>query len=571
MWNKAVRWLGRVLTAEYANTWAARLLGPKLVLAVVLVVVGLLLLPVPPLVLDALLIANLLLGVGLLGLAVQAGTPERLPQLPALLVVSIVLRLGLNVTAVRLILGQGYAGRVIAAFGSSMAGGDLVLGLAVLLVLATVQYLVLARGGERVAEVAARFILDALPGRQAAIEADLRAGVLTPSEAQAQRAELEARAQVYGAMDGALRLVKGDVVAGLLVLGLGLVGGMVVGLVEQDLPLSEAAARYALLTVGDGLATQVPALLSASAAALLLTRGVAAARLGPDAEAARRAARPVVQVEIGADVGLDPEALRGELASLSARLGVPGLSHALQLRSDGPPRWLALRVHGALSLGRALGAGEEPLLVLRQALLTSPAELLPLDAVQRLVDALSAAHPVLVREVVPRRLELVRLGALLGRLLEERLWPLDLRAVLEAVAALPQLPEDADALFEAVRGRLGRYLVHGYLRSGADGGEAGLPALLLGDLIEEVLRESLRPGDGLALELELRSDLTGAVLRHKAEHPDAVLLCSATVRRALARLLSATPQALPVIAYGELPPSLPVLPMARVEPGGPEA
>ena len=187
MWNKAVRWLGRVLTAEYATTWAARLLGPKLVLAVVLVVVALLLLPVPPLVLDALLIANLLLGVGLLGLAVQAGTPERLPQLPALLVVSIVLRLGLNVTAVRLILGQGYAGRVIAAFGSSMAGGDLVLGLAVLLVLATVQYLVLARGGERVAEVAARFILDALPGRQAAIEADLRAGVLTPGEAQAQR------------------------------------------------------------------------------------------------------------------------------------------------------------------------------------------------------------------------------------------------------------------------------------------------------------------------------------------------------------------------------------------------
>lgn len=578
MWNNLVRWLGLGLSAEDASgraaaerapAWAERLLGPRLVLAVVLIVVALLLLPVPPLVLDGLLLANLLLGAGLLILAVRAGTPERLPQLPALLVVSIVLRLGLNVTAVRLILSEGYAGRVIAAFGSTMARGDLVLGIAVLLVLATVQYLVLARGGERVAEVAARFVLDALPGRQAAIEADLRAGVLTPREAQALRAALDARAQVYGSMDGALRLVRGDVVAGLVVLALGLVGGLLVGVLEQDLPLSEAASRYALLTVGDGLATQIPALLGAAAAALLLTRGVAAAQAELLEANRKRTPPPALEIEAGTALGLSLPALTDAVAALARRLGVPAPTLQLRTRADGPPRWLAVRLHGALLLGRSLPSGEDALAALRPAILSSPSELLPLDAVQAAVDALAAERPVLVREVVPRRLDLARLGALIGRLLDERVWPVDLRALLETVASLPRIPEDPAELFDEVRGRMGRYLVHGYLRDGEEGAEAGLPALLVSDMIEEALRESLRPGDGLALEPELRRDLTAAVLGQKAAFPDAVLLCSQDVRRALSRLLFATPQALPVIAYSELPPSLPVLVVGRIEPTGP--
>lgn len=580
MWNNLVRWLGLGLSAEDASRRAAgergpslaeRLLGPRLVLAVVLIVVALLLLPVPPLVLDGLLLANLALGAGLLILAVRAGTPERLPQLPALLVVSIVLRLGLNVTAVRLILSQGYAGRVIATFGSTMARGDLVLGVAVLLVLATVQYLVLARGGERVAEVAARFVLDALPGRQAAIEADLRAGVLTPREAQALRAALDARAQVYGSMDGALRLVRGDVVAGLVVLALGLVGGFLVGVLEQDLSLSEAAARYALLTVGDGLATQVPALLGAAAAALLLTRGVAAAQAELLEANRQRTPPPPLEIEAGSALGLSLTALKDEVAGLARRLGVPAPALSLRTREDGPPRWFAVRLHGALLLGRTLPSGEDALVALRPALLSSPSELLPLDAVQAAVDALAAERPVLVREVVPRRLDIARLGALLGRLLDERVWPIELRAVLETVASLPRIPEDSAELFDEVRGRMGRYLVHGYLRDGEEGAEAGLPALLVSDMVEEALRESLRPGDGLALEPELRRDLTAAVLEQKTAFPDAVLLCSQDVRRALSRLLFATPQALPVVAYSELPPSLPVLVVGRIEPTGPSA
>lgn len=580
MWNNLVRWLGLGPSAEDASgraagerapSWAERLLGPRLVLAVVLIVVALLLLPVPPLVLDGLLLANLALGVGLLILAVRAGTPERLPQLPALLVVSIVLRLGLNVTAVRLILSEGYAGRVIATFGATMARGDLVLGIAVLLVLATVQYLVLARGGERVAEVAARFVLDALPGRQAAIEADLRAGVLTPREAQALRAALDARAQVYGSMDGALRLVRGDVVAGLVVLALGLVGGLLVGVLEQDLPLSEAASRYALLTVGDGLVTQVPALLGAAAAALLLTRGVAAAQTELLEANRKKTPPPAIEIEVGTALGLSLPSLTDEIAALARRLGVPVPMVQLRVREDGPPRWLAVRLHGALLLGRTLSSAEDSLAVLRPAILSSPSELLPLDAVQAAVDALAAERPVLVREVVPRRLDLARLGALLARLLDERVWPIDLRALLETVASLPRIPEDPAELFDEVRARMGRYLVHGYLRDGEAGAEAGLPALLVSDMIEEALRESLRPGDGLLLEPELRRDLTSAVLEQKAAFPDAVLLCSQDVRRALSRLLFATPQALPVVAYSELPPSLPVLVVGRIEPTGPSA
>ena len=232
---------------------ASSLLGSRAALAAICVLLVTLLLPVPPGVLDLLLLANLLLAGAILGLAVQAGEPQRLPQLPALLVVSILLRLGLNVAAVRLILTQGYAGRVIDTFGSVVVRGDYLVGAVIFVILATVQYLVLARGGERVAEVAARFVLDALPGRQAAIEADLRALSISFAQAQERRAALDREAQVYGAMDGALRLVKGDVVAGLLVLGLGLGAGLFVGVVSQELSLGEAASRYALLTIGDGL------------------------------------------------------------------------------------------------------------------------------------------------------------------------------------------------------------------------------------------------------------------------------------------------------------------------------
>ncbi|HRI54865.1 MAG TPA: FHIPEP family type III secretion protein, partial [Pseudomonadota bacterium] len=365
-----------------AGGLASSLLGARAALAAIVVLLVTLLLPVPPLALDLLLVANLLFAGTILWLAVQAGEPQRLPQLPALLVVSILLRLGLNIAAVRLILTQGYAGRVIDTFGSVVVRGDYLVGAVIFVILATVQYLVLAGGGERVAEVAARFVLDALPGRQAAIEADLRALSISFAQAQERRAALDREAQVYGAMDGALRLVKGDVVAGLLVLGLGLVAGLCVGVFSQELALSEAAGRYALLTIGDGLVTQVPVLLTATAASLLLTRGVQ----HQAAVIERAAAAPPLHISADPELGLTAAALQTALDELSAELGVPVPAATLHLVPTLPPRSLRVRLLGAALLAQTVPADEAPLPALKLALAAAASELLTLDDVQRLLD-----------------------------------------------------------------------------------------------------------------------------------------------------------------------------------------
>lgn len=559
-----------------AGGLASSLLGARAALAAIVVLLVTLLLPVPPLLLDLLLVANLLFAGTILWLAVQAGEPQRLPQLPALLVVSILLRLGLNVAAVRLILTQGYAGRVIDTFGSVVVRGDYLVGAVIFVILATVQYLVLARGGERVAEVAARFVLDALPGRQAAIEADLRALSISFAQAQERRAALDREAQVYGAMDGALRLVKGDVVAGLLVLGLGLVAGLCVGVFSQELSLSEAAGRYALLTIGDGLVTQVPVLLTATAASLLLTRGVQ----HQAAVVERAAAAPPLHISADPALGLTAAALQTALDELSAELGVPVPAATLHLVPTLPPRSLRVRLLGAALLAQTVPADEAPLPALKLALAAAASELLTLDDVQRLLDELQRQRPALLREVVPRRLELPRLTALLRRLLDERVWPLDVRAVLETLAALPKPATELPELVEQVRAGLGRFLVHGYVRAaarpepGASANPEGLPALLLDAEIEDLVRESLRGARTAAtddaplfIEPELQREIVQSVLAAKAQSPGAVVLCHGDVRRHVQRLLGSSPQALPVLAYSELPPTLPVVVMGRIEPG----
>jgi type III secretion protein V len=560
---------------------AGALLGWRAALLAVAILLCTVLLPVPSVVLDLLLLGNLLFAGGILWLAVRAGEPGQMPQLPALLVLSILLRLGLNIAAVRLILTEGYAGKVIETFGSVVVRGDYLVGTVVFVILATVQYLVLARGGERVAEVAARFVLDALPGRQAAIEADLRAGSIGFAQAQTRRAALDREAQVYGAMDGALRLVKGDVVAGLLVLAIGLLAGLYAGVVGQDLSLAEAAQRYALLTIGDGLVTQVPVLLTAAAASLLLTRGVQQQAVVEQP----RLDEPPLIITAAPGLGLTEVALQAALAELQADLGVPVPKAALRVDPQLPARVLRVRLLGAALLLQAVPSGEEPLQVLKLALAAAAAELLSLDDVQRLLDELQRERPALIREVVPRRIELPRLTALLRCLLDERVWPLDVRAVLETLAALPKAETDLHALVEQVRAGLGRFLVHGYVRaarpdatSGASLGPEGLPALLLDSEIEELVREARRtayraaegaPLDDapLAIEPELQREIVQSVLAAKAQSPGAVVLCQSDVRRQVQRLLGGSPEALPVLAYSELPPSLSVLVMGRIEPG----
>jgi flagellar biosynthesis protein FlhA len=192
-------------------------------------------------------------------------------------------RLGPNVASTRLVLGQGYAGQVIAAFGSVAVGGSIIIGAVIFLILVVIQFVVVTKGAERVAEVGARFTLDAMPGKQMAIDADLNAGLITDVQARLRRAEVSAEADFYGAMDGASKFVKGDAIAGIIIIVINVVGGITIGMVQRGMDIGHALNTYTLLTIGDGLVTQIPALLMAVSTGMIVTRSNADEDMGTTA------------------------------------------------------------------------------------------------------------------------------------------------------------------------------------------------------------------------------------------------------------------------------------------------
>jgi type III secretion protein V len=242
-------------------------------------IVALMILPLPTPLLDVLLATNIAGAVLLLLVAIYLPEAIRFPSFPTVLLLTTLFRLSLNVSSTRLVLLQGDAGAVIRAFGELVVGGDVVVGLVSFLIITVIQFVVIAKGAERVAEVGARFALDAMPGKQMAIDADLRAGSLTSEQARERRAALARESQLYGAMDGAMKFVKGDAIAGIVITVINLVGGLVIGVWRRGLPLGEATDFYSVLTVGDGLVSQIPALLTSTAAAMIVTR-VASAEAG---------------------------------------------------------------------------------------------------------------------------------------------------------------------------------------------------------------------------------------------------------------------------------------------------
>src|SRR5690606_4054450 len=199
---------------------------------------------------------------------------------PSLLLVATLFRLGLNVASTRLVLGEAYAGQVIEAFGTIAVGGSLIIGAVIFLILVVIQFVVVTKGAERVAEVGARFTLDAMPGKQMAIDADLNAGLITDAQARERRAEVAAEADFYGAMDGASKFVKGDAIAGLVIIIINIVGGIAIGMLSHGMDIDEAVGTYSLLTIGDGLVTQIPALLMAVSTGMIVTRSNAETEMG---------------------------------------------------------------------------------------------------------------------------------------------------------------------------------------------------------------------------------------------------------------------------------------------------
>src|SRR3569833_1131792 len=283
----------------------------------VLAIVALMILPIPLVVVDTLVAAYVLSGVGLLLLAIHIPGPTAVASFPSVLLLTTLFRLSLSIAITRLILIAADAGHIIQTFGQLVAGGNLVVGIVVFLIITVVQFIVIAKGAERVAEVAARFTLDAMPGKQLSIDSDLRSGLIDKEEARRRRRRLEIESQLHGALDGAMKFVRGDSIAGIVIILINILGGLAVGVLQLGLPLSDAVRTYSILTIGDGLVAQIPALLSAIAAGLIVTRTAGEDREGH------------LGASISRDVGNYPRVLMtgGVLAFLLAL--VPGFPWAV--------------------------------------------------------------------------------------------------------------------------------------------------------------------------------------------------------------------------------------------------
>ncbi len=240
---------------------------------------GLMLIPLPAGFLDFFLALSITISILIFVVSLFIQSPLDISIFPGLLLISTLFRLALNISSTRLILIDGYAGKVIETFGQFVVSGNYVVGFIVFIILLIVQFMVIVKGSGRISEVAARFTLDAMPGKQMAIDADLNTGLITEADARKRRDNISREAEFYGAMDGAGKFVKGDAVAGLIINVINIIGGFIIGVGQRDLSIIEALQQYTILTIGDGLVSQVPALLISTAAGMVVTRSAAGTAL----------------------------------------------------------------------------------------------------------------------------------------------------------------------------------------------------------------------------------------------------------------------------------------------------
>jgi flagellar biosynthesis protein FlhA len=270
----------------------------------VVAIVLMLVVPLPAAVLDLLLGLNITASLLILLVAMQIRRPLDFAVFPSLILIATLFRLALNVSSTRLVLTDGYAGKVIEAFGHFVIGGSLIVGLVIFVILTIIQFVVITNGAGRVAEVGARFTLDAMPGKQMAIDADLNAGLINEKQARKRRTEVTAEADFYGSMDGASKFVKGDAIAGIIVTLINLIGGMAIGVMQLGMPPADAVATYSLLTVGDGLVSQIPALLLSTATGIIVTRSASDGDMGSDLLAQLGRFKQPVRIAGGAALAL---------------------------------------------------------------------------------------------------------------------------------------------------------------------------------------------------------------------------------------------------------------------------
>jgi len=292
----------------------------------IILILAVMLIPMPTFLMDVFLAMNILGALVILFVALYSLKPLDFAVFPSLLLMVTLFRLALNVATTRLILGRGYAGEVIQGFGNFVVFGNYVVGFIIFLILVLINFLVITKGATRIAEVTARFTLDAMPGKQMAIDADLNSGLIDESEARQRRVDISREADFYGAMDGASKFVRGDAIAGLLITGINIIGGLVIGTLQVGLTMGEAARKYTLLTVGDGLVVQIPALIISTAAGLIVTRANSESDLGRDVAAQVSSHPTALYIASGTLflIGLIPEMPLFPFLSLALLLGVTG-------------------------------------------------------------------------------------------------------------------------------------------------------------------------------------------------------------------------------------------------------
>lgn len=275
----------------------------------VLLILTLLVLPLPPFLIDLLIAVDLAISILIIVVAIYLLSPLEFSSFPTILLIATLYRLGLNVAATRLILSEGHAGDIIQAFGTFVIGGNYVVGIIIFLILLVINFIVVIKGSTRIAEVAARFTLDALPGKQMSIDADLNAGYIDEMEARRRREALSKEADFYGAMDGAAKFIRGDAIAALIITGINIIGGFIIGLTQRGMDITHALSTYTILTIGDGLVSQIPSLLISVAGGLVVTRSSSSEKL---------------DIELGKQFGAKPRAIWISSAAMLLMGFIPG-------------------------------------------------------------------------------------------------------------------------------------------------------------------------------------------------------------------------------------------------------
>ncbi|MDK2861905.1 MAG: flagellar biosynthesis protein FlhA [Thermodesulfobacterium sp.] len=652
----------------------------------IVVLFAIMLFPLPPYLIDLILSLNLSVSVLILIMTMQVNKPLDFTGFPALLLLTTLFRLAMNIATTRVILLKGHegtvaAGYIIKNFGEVVVGGNYIVGFIVFLILVLINFVVITKGAGRIAEVAARFTLDAMPGKQMAIDADLNAGLIDEKEAKRRREEIAKEADFYGAMDGASKFIRGEAIAGLIITSINIIGGILIGTLQKDLDLATSAKTYTILTIGDGLVSQIPALIVSTSAGILVSRAAAEAGLGKDLvmqfaqkpevlwlasgivlaialipgipflplfifsvilfslgyvayknqqkveaeEVAKEEApqappeleeiRPVelLALELGyALIYLADENRGGDLLEriknlrkhLAQELGIripsvhvrdnlslkPGeyviLIKGVEIaKGELMPNYLmALPSTPDLSPPSGAIPTKEPtfgmtayfipedqkeeaemtgftVVTLSTVITTHLSEVVKKHAdefltkqeVQRILDSVSKYYPKIVEECL-NNANLTLIQKVLQNLIKEGIPLKDYVTIFETISDYAPSIKDPDVLTEYVRQKLNRYIVKPYLIDGK------LPALVVGDDIEETLRKSLqRTEQGVFLMIDPKigskivAALTQAVERAGQKNIVPVIICSPTIRRHLRKLIERSLYYVPVVSQAEIP------------------